>query len=93
MATVDLQRIDVLYERVAIDKKSGNSRIITADKPLDPAREYLKRKGALPYASKALKSELDDHGRSDLWTVLPDSEFRLPNRTERLIKHLHSWNA
>ena len=93
VATVDLQRIDVIYERVAIDKKSGNSRIITADKPLDPAREYLKRKGALPYASKALKLERDDHGRSDLWTVLPDSEFRLPDRTERLIKHLHSWNA
>ena len=90
---MDLQRVKVLYERVVIDKKSGNSRIITADKPLDPAREYLKRKGALPYASKALKSKLDDHGRNDLYTVLPDSEFRLPNRTDRLIKHLHSWNA
>ena len=90
VATVDLQRIDVLYERVAIDKKTRKSRIITADKPLDPARDYLKRKGALPYASKALKLERDDHGRSDLWTVLPDSEFRLPDRTDRLIERGYS---
>ena len=93
VATVDLQRIKVLYERGAIDKKSDKSRIITADKPLDPTREYLRPEGALPYASKALKWERDEYCRNDLYTVLPDSEFRLPDRTERLIKHLHSWNA
>ena len=90
VATVDLQRIDVLYERVAIDKKSGNSRIITADKPLDLAKEYLRPEGALPYASKALKWERDEYCRNDLYTVLPDSEFRLPNRTDRLIERAYS---
>ena len=86
---MDLQRIDVLYERVAIENASGRRRIITADKPLDPASEYLKRKGALPYVSKALKWERDEYCRNDLYTVLPDSDFSPPSHTDRLIEREH----
>ena len=85
VATVDVRRVKKLYERVAIEKASDRRRIITADRPLDPTREYLRREGALPYASKALKLERDEYCRSDLYTVLPNSDFSPPSRTDRLI--------
>ena len=89
VATMDLQRVNVLYERVAIEQASGRRRIITADKPLDPTREYLRPEGALPYASKALKFERDEYFRNDLYTVLPNSDFSPPSRTDRLMEREH----
>ena len=86
VATVDVRRVKMLYERVAVEKASDRIRIITADSPLDPAKEYLSPGGALPYASKALKLERDEYCRSDLYTVLPNSDFSPPSRTDRLIE-------
>ena len=40
---------------------------------------------ALLYASKLLKFEPDDSCWNDLYTILPDSGFRPPSRTDRLL--------
>ena len=54
VATVDLQRVNVLYERGAIKKASGRKRIITADKPLDPTRVFETR-GSTPIREQGLE--------------------------------------
>lgn len=84
VATVDLREIDNLYSCLAVDPQSRITRAIAADRPFDPATEYLNQDGALPYASKALERERDEHARDDLFTILPDSGFRPPSRVERL---------
>ena len=69
VAAVDLERIDTLYERVAVNKESGIRRVVTTCTDLDPASECLERKGALPYACSMMKFYAHELGREDFWTV------------------------
>lgn len=84
VATVHLEEIDNLYSCSAFDPQSRITRTIEADRPFDPATEYLNQEGALAYASKALEREWEEHARADLFTILPDFSFRPPSRAERL---------
>ena len=90
LATVDLQEIGDLRLPIAVDRASDRQRPIAPDRPLDPTREFSRETGALPYASKALKREWDQTGRADLYTILPDPDFRPPDRTERRLRVEHS---
>ena len=83
LMTVDLQRIHSLRERVAIDRITKRVRIVTPDRPHDPHRERLDGNGVIPYISKLLKYEHDESRQRELYTVLPDSQFRIPDRFER----------
>ena len=84
VATVHLEEIDNLYSCLAVDPQSRMTRTIEADRPFDPATEYLNQEGALPYASKALKFERDEVARNDMCRILPDFSFCPPSRAERL---------
>ena len=81
--TVDLQRVNSLRDPVAVDRITKRVRIVTPDRPHDPGRERLDGNGVIPYASKALRYEHDESRQRELYAVLPDSQFRIPDRVER----------
>ena len=81
--TVDLQRVNSLRAPVAVDHITKRIRIVTPDQPLNPDRERLDSNGVIPYSSKLFKYERDESRQRDLYTVLPDSQFRIPDRFER----------